>query len=182
MLVLPPETAPLGLRISGSDPALGEVATGPRLSRRRIHRPGPSSRRERREPLPHRGIAGARRAGHLQYGNPNQTHHPSSRRPTDQPIGCGATTLSLFDSRDPTNVSTRTPQGPSTEIKRRPMHELERRRFQDQSGKTFDRTSAGFGERVFETVEMLSVNDVDCHVTGKPNQLSTAGIGDDRNT
>jgi hypothetical protein len=30
---VPPDSAPLGLRIQGSDPALGDVATSPKLSR-----------------------------------------------------------------------------------------------------------------------------------------------------
>ena len=51
-----------------------------------------------------------------------------------------------------------------------------RRRFQDYSREIFDWISEGFGDRVIETVKVLSVNDVDCHFTGEPNQLFSARI------
>lgn len=36
-----------------------------------------------------------------------------------------------------------------------------------------------FGKRVLEVVEVLSINDIDRHCSRKPNQLSSAGIGND---
>ena len=55
-------------------------------------------------------------------------------------------------------------------------------KWQSFMRKTFDWMSAGFGERVIETVEVLSVNDVDRHCSSEPHQLSSAGIRDDGNT
>ena len=55
-------------------------------------------------------------------------------------------------------------------------------RFQDYSREIFDWISAGFGDRVFETVLVLSVNDVDGHFTGEPYQFFSARIRDDSHT